>query len=257
MTTQTGHDTLKTRQTLTVGSKLEHNDFTGFEVEPSARLAFTPSPRDTLWAAVSDSARTPSLRDENADFNEAAFSLPNGSPAITTIEGNPQQKSEYLLSQELGYRLQANARVSIDVSLFYNRYRNLRTSEEGAPLPQTIPQPYTEIPFYEGNRMHGSTQGLELSTKIRVTDQWTLSPGYALLRMDLKNDPGSLDTTSVADTEGSSPRHQAQLRSALNVSRTLSWNVAAYYVNRLPAQQVPAYTRLDSQFIWQPRPRWH
>ena len=100
--------------------------------------------------------------------------------------------------------------------------------------------------------MHGSTQGLELSTKIRVTDQWTLSPGYALLRMDLKNDPGSLDTTSVADTEGSSPRHQAQLRSALNVSRTLSWNVAAYYVNRLPAQQVPAYTRLDSQFIWQP-----
>jgi iron complex outermembrane receptor protein len=242
------------RLTLTVGSKLEHNDFTGFEVEPSVRLAFTPSTRDTFWAAVSDSARTPSLRDENADFNVAAFSLPNGSPAITTIEGNPHEKSEYLLSQELGYRLQANARVSIDVSLFYNRYRNLRTSEEGAPLPQTIPQPYTEIPINEGNRMHGSTQGLELSTKIRVTDQWTLSPGYALLRMDLKNDPGSLDTESVPDTEGSSPRHQAQLRSALNLSRTLSWNVAAYYVARLTDQQVPSYTRLDSQFSWQPTP---
>jgi iron complex outermembrane recepter protein len=240
------------RLTLTVGSKLEHNDFTGFEVEPSARLAFTPSTRNTFWAAVSDSARTPSLRDDNADFNVAAFSLPDGSPAIATIEGNPKQKSEYLLSQELGYRLQANARVSIDVSLFYNRYRNLRTLEEGAPLPQTVPQPYTEIPIYQGNRMHGSTEGLELSTKIRVTDQWTLSPGYALLRMDLKNDPGSLDTTSVADTEGSSPRHQAQLRSALNLSRTLSWNLAAYYVNRLPAQQVPSYTRLDSQFSWQP-----
>jgi iron complex outermembrane receptor protein len=240
------------RLTLTVGSKLEHNDFTGFEVEPSARLAFTPSTRDTLWAAVSDSARTPSLRDDNADFNVAAFSLPDGSPAIATIEGNRQQKSEYLLSQELGYRLQPNAWVSIDVSLFYNRYRNLRTSAEGAPLPQTVPQPFTEIPIYQGNQMHGSTQGLELSTKIRVTDQWTLSPGYALLRMDLKNDPGSQDTESVPDTEGSSPRHQAQLRSALNLSRTLSWNVAAYYVNRLPDQQVPSYTRLDSQFSWQP-----
>jgi iron complex outermembrane receptor protein len=240
------------RLTLTVGSKLEHNDFTGFEVEPSARLAFTPSTRNTFWAAVSDSARTPSLRDDNADFNVAAFSLPNGSPAITTIEGNPRQKSEYLVAQELGYRLQANARVSIDVSLFYNRYRNLRTSEEGTPLPQTISQPYTEIPIYQGNRMHGSTEGFELSTKIRVTDQWTLSPGYALLRMDLKNDPGSLDTESVPDTEGSSPRHQAQLRSALNLSRTLSWNVSAYYVSRLPDQQVPSYTRLDSQFSWQP-----
>jgi iron complex outermembrane recepter protein len=242
------------RLTLTVGSKLEHNDFTGFEVEPSARMAFTPSTRVTFWAAISESARTPSLRDDNADFNLAAFSLPDGSPAIATIEGNPQQKSEYLLSEEMGYRIQANARVSIDVSLFHNRYRNLRSFEEGAPWPPTALQPYTEIPIYQGNRVHGSTDGLELSTKIRVTDQWTLSPGYALLRMDLHNDPGSPDTSTVPDTEGSSPRHQAQLRSALNLSRSLSWNVAAYFVDRLPAQQVPSYTRLDTQLNWQPTP---
>ena len=142
--------------------------------------------------------------------------------------------------------------MSIDVSLFHNRYRNLRTFEEGAPWPPTALQPYTEIPIYQGNRMHGTTDGFELSTKIRVTGRWTLSPGYALLRMNLKNDPGSLDTTTVPDTEGSSPRHQAQLRSALNVSRTLSWNVSAYFVDRLPAQQVASYTRLDSQFSWQP-----
>ena len=240
------------RLTLTVGSKLEHNDFTGFEVEPSIRLAFTPSTRGTFWAAVSESARTPSLRDDNADFNIAAFSLPDGSPAVATIEGNQQQKSEYLFAQELGYRVQASTWMSIDVSLFHNRYRNLRTFEEGAPWPPTALQPYTEIPIYQGNRMHGTTDGFELSTKIRVTDRWTLSPGYALLRMNLKNDPGSLDTTTVPDTEGSSPRHQAQLRSALNVSRTLSWNISAYFVDRLPAQRVASYTRLDSQFSWQP-----
>jgi iron complex outermembrane recepter protein len=240
------------RLTLTVGSKVEHNDFTGFELEPSIRLAFTPNSRHTFWAAVSDSARTPSLRDANADFNLGISSLPDGSPAITTIEGNPQQKAEYLLSQEMGYRLQANAWVSIDVALFHNRYRNLRTFEEGAPLPRTMPQPYTEIPIYQGNRMRGSTEGLELSSKIRVTDQWTLSPGYALLRMNLQNDPGSLDTQTVPDTEGSSPRHQAQLRSALILSRTLAWNVAAYFVDRLPAQRVASYTRLDSNFTWQP-----
>ena len=240
------------RLTLTVGSKLEHNDFTGFEVEPSARMAFTPGTRNTFWAAISESARTPSLRDDNADFNLAVFPLPDGSPAITTIEGNPQQKAEYLLSQELGYRLQANAWMSIDVSLFHNRYRNLRSFEEGAPWPPTALRPYTEIPIYQGNRVHGSTDGLELSSKIRVTDRWTLSPGYALLRMNLHDDPGSLDTASVPDTEGSSPRHQAQLRSALNLSRALSWNVAAYFVDRLPAQQVPSYTRLDTQLSWQP-----
>lgn len=240
------------RLTLTMGSKVEHNQFTGFEIEPSVRMAFTPSTRHTFWAAVSESARTPSLRDANADFNLAAFSLPDGSPGVATIEGNPQQKSEYLFAQELGYRVQASTWMSIDLTAFHNRYRNLRSIEPGAPHPETSPEPFTDIPLNQGNRVHGSTDGLELSTKIRVSDRWILSPGYALLRMNLHTDPGSQDVTTVANTEGSSPRHQAQLRSALNLSRTLSWNVAAYYVGRLPAQQLPSYTRVDTQFSWQP-----
>jgi len=240
------------RLTLTLGSKVEHNQFTGFEIEPSVRMAFTPSARHTFWAAVSESARTPSLRDANADFNLVAFSLPDGSPAVATIEGNPRQKSEYLFAQELGYRVQASTWMSIDLTAFHNRYRNLRSIELGAPHPETSPAPFTDIPLNQGNRVHGSTDGLELSTKIRVSERWLLSPGYALLRMNLHNDPGSQDVTTVADTEGSSPRHQAQLRSALNLSRTLSWNVAAYYVDRLPAQQIASYTRLDSQLSWQP-----
>src|SRR6202034_1981814 len=96
------------RLTWTMGTKLEHNDFTGFEIEPSVRMAFTPSTRDTFWAAVSGSARTPALRDVSADFNLAAFSLPDGSPAVATIEGNPHQKAEYLVAEELGYRKQVN-----------------------------------------------------------------------------------------------------------------------------------------------------
>jgi iron complex outermembrane receptor protein len=240
------------RLTLTMGSKVDHNRFTGFEIEPSVRMAFTPSARHTFWAAVSESARTPSLRDDNADFNLAAFSLPDGSPAVTTIEGNPQQKSEYLFAQELGYRVQASTWVSIDLTAFHNRYRNLRSIEPGAPHLETSSEPFTEIRLFQGNRVHGSTDGLELSTKIRVSDRWTLSPGYALLRMNLHIDAGSQDVTTVAATEGSSPRHQAQLRSALNLSRTLLWNVAAYYVDRLSAQQLPSYTRVDTQFSWQP-----
>jgi iron complex outermembrane receptor protein len=142
--------------------------------------------------------------------------------------------------------------MSIDLTAFHNRYRNLRSIEPGAPHPETSPEPFTDIPLNQGNRVHGSTDGLELSTKIRVSDRWILSPGYALLRMNLHTDPGSQDVTTVANTEGSSPRHQAQLRSALNLSRALSWNVAAYYVGRLPAQQLPSYTRVDTQFSWQP-----
>jgi iron complex outermembrane receptor protein len=53
--------TLKpSRLFLTVGTKLEHNDFTGFDLSPSVRLAWTPNLRNTFWAAASRANRTPS-----------------------------------------------------------------------------------------------------------------------------------------------------------------------------------------------------
>ncbi|MDP2903088.1 MAG: TonB-dependent receptor plug domain-containing protein [Methylovulum sp.] len=43
-----------------IGSKLEHNDFTGFEFEPNARLIWTPDSRHSLWMAVSRAVMMPS-----------------------------------------------------------------------------------------------------------------------------------------------------------------------------------------------------
>ena len=37
---------------LTVGAKLEHNNYTGFEFQPSVRGLWTISPRHSFWAAV-------------------------------------------------------------------------------------------------------------------------------------------------------------------------------------------------------------
>ena len=49
---------------LTVGSKFERNDYTGFEWEPSIRLLVTPSKQYSMWAAVSRAVRTPTSGEE-------------------------------------------------------------------------------------------------------------------------------------------------------------------------------------------------
>ena len=105
------------------------------------------------------------------------------------------------------------------------------------------------------NQMHGTTEGLELSAHFKVTDRWTLSPGYALLHMNLHTDPTSQDTTTVADFEGSNPRHQAQLRSSVNLPHGFGWDTSIFFVSRLPADEVPSYTRLDTQLTWRSTPR--
>jgi iron complex outermembrane receptor protein len=169
-------------------------------------------------------------------------------PAELTLLGNPHQKSEHVVAYEAGYRAQPASRFSIDVAAFVNSYSDLTTAEPCAPLLEVNPgPPHLVFPLVWGNKMHGTTDGIEVSADWKVNGRWTLSPGYALLQMYLHTDPTSRDTIRLEDTEGSSPRHQAQLRSHLNLPGHFVWDVSAYFVERLPAQGVPSYTRLDTQ----------
>src|SRR5262249_17759331 len=94
------------------------------------------------------------------------------------------------------------------------------------------------------------TGGIEASLRWKLTDRWTLSPGYSFLQMHLHTDPTSLDTMNLADDRGSNPEHQAQLRSHLELPRGLSWDSSFYFVGALPEQDVASYTRVDSQLSW-------
>lgn len=235
------------RAVVTVGTKLENNYFSGFDVAPSAKVTWTPMIRETLWAAVSRASRTPTRRNTDADINIAVFPAPDGTSAALLLQGNPHEKSEHENAYEAGYRAQVTGALSLDVALFFNTYSNLATTEPGTPFLSDDPSPtHLVIPLVWANKMHGTTQGIEVSANWQVSHKWILTPSYSLLQMHLRTDTDSQDTTTVPDTEGSSPRHQAQLRSHLDLPRGFAWETSAYFVERLPAQQVPSYARLDT-----------
>jgi iron complex outermembrane receptor protein len=98
--------------------------------------------------------------------------------------------------------------------------------------------------------MHGRTQGIEVSAEWKATRRWTLNPGYTFLKMHLRPDLNAQDTISAPQTEGSNPRHQAQLRSSIDLGRGFSWDASLYFVGQLPAHDISSYTRLDSQLRW-------
>jgi outer membrane receptor protein involved in Fe transport len=98
--------------------------------------------------------------------------------------------------------------------------------------------------------MHGETHGFEIAANWKVSDRWTLSPGYAFEQIHMHLDPSSLDTTSVAPAEGSTPVNSAQLRSHLRFSHNLAWDTSAYFVGRLTDPKIPSYTRVDTSLSW-------
>ena len=240
------------RLSLTAGARLEHNYYTGFNFMPSARVAWTPGERQTVWAAVSDAVRSPSQVDAGFRANLGSFTPPNSPLILTSFLGNPNINDEALIAYELGYRAAVAERLSLDFATYYNDYNHLETSEPGAPFPESAPAPpHLVLPLITENLMHGETQGIEVAANWKATNRWTLSPGYALENIHMHLAPASQDTTSVRDAEGSTPDHSAQLRSSVRLLHGLTWDTSAYFTDRLVYTKVPAYTRLDSQLSWQ------
>jgi iron complex outermembrane receptor protein len=237
---------------LTLGSKLEHNDFTGFELEPSARLLWIPDKQNSVWASVSRATRSPSLYNEEIHGTLARFAVPNGSggyvPAAATISGNPDFDSEKLVAYELGYRLQPTRRVSIDVSAYYNNYTSLQSVQQGTPQPGAT---YI-FPSQFANGIQGDTYGGEIAANVQMTDYWRLSASYSLVHATFENMPGSNDRTTAAADSGSAPRNQAQLHSYLDITKHLHFNAGAYFTDRVNEYNVPAYVSTDLNVMWEP-----
>ena len=245
------------RLRVTLGSKFEHNDFTGFEVEPNVRFVGILSKTQSVWAAISRAVRTPALTEEGLRLNEAVIppSTPpfnSPLPAVEAILGSSQFKSEDLLAYEVGYRVQATSTFSADIATFYNSYTNLRSAEPGAPFVEGNPVPTdVVVPFVASNKMGGGTYGAELFVDWRVVPKWRLVGSYSYLQMNIEKNKDSLDPTPD-NPDGGSPRHQWYVRSSLDLPLHLEQDLTLRYVDRLPSLNIPSYYSLDANIGWRP-----
>jgi iron complex outermembrane recepter protein len=239
------------RLLLTIGAKLEHNYYSGFGAMPSARVAWIPTERHTLWAAISKADRTPSELDAALRADGGVFPGPGGIPVLLTVFGNPNIKNEGLIACETGYRALISQQLSIDFTAYYNNYSRLETGEPSTPVFVNAPSPYLLLPLIYEDLMHGETHGAEVAVNWKVTRRWNLSPGYAFEQIHMHLAPASQDTSSVSGAQGSSPVDAAQLRSHLALAHGLAWDASAYFVGRLTDPEEPSYTRLDTGLSWE------
>jgi len=235
---------------LTLGTRLEHG-FTGFTFEPSVRIAWVANEHATVWSSFSVAERTPSFADVSVRFTQYVTPGPGGLPLLVTAVGNPNEENENLYATELGYRWEFGSHFSLDLTTFFNYYDQLRTSEPMTPFLELNPSPpHLVYPLVFANLESGETHGAEAAINWKVSNWWTLSSGYAFLALHLHPEATSQDFLTGPGTEGGSPAHQAQIRSQLQLPAHLEFDGSAFFVGRLPAQNVPSYTRLDAGLTW-------
>ena len=235
---------------VTLGSKVEHNAYTGFEYEPSVRMAWTPTNRHTLWASASRAIRQPNRQETGVSLELAEFPLDPYTLVSTRLYGNPRFQSEELRDVEVGYRAEWTKRISFDVDAFLSFYRHLETLEmqpqvvNASSLPVRI-----EIPLVYGNLGQATSYGGEVSLSWAASSRWRIEPGYALLHINHHVAPWSTDVLS-RDLALNSPQHTFQVRSRVSVARGLEWGQTLYWVGQPPDHTVPSHVRLDSRLAW-------
>ncbi len=244
---------LPQRLYLTLGSKLEHNDYSGFEIQPSIRMRFKPHERQTLWAAVSRAVRTPSRADDDLHLLIDAFET-GPTKNIAYLEGNSDFDSEEVIAYELGYRLIPWSFLSVDLASFYNVYHNLRAALPGPPTPSWAtypPPPERIIPMELHNQFHENTYGLEVTGTLELFDWWRTSASYSWIQLHLFASEEE-NSNNLELGEGSVPCNQFSIKNYFDLPGHLQLDTFFYYVDDLPDLGVPSYCRLDVRLGWRP-----
>ncbi len=245
---------VRDKLSLTAGTKLEHNNFSGFEYQPSVRLLWTPTNRQSFWAALTRAVRTPSRQEQDVQF--AIYAAPASpmfpAPVFFEITGNPEFQSERMLGYEAGYRTTITSCVYLDIAAFYNIYHDLQSyGALGLTLTSVPPPTHYLILLPYANGIEGHTIGVEIAPDWRITSRWQVRGSYSYLHMALKDEPGFTDTGNVlVNYLGSSPHNSVALQSLLSLPKRFDVDISYRYVSALPSQGVKAYGTGDARLGW-------
>jgi iron complex outermembrane receptor protein len=231
----------------TVGTKLEYNTYSGWEVQPSARLLWRVDTHETVWAGATRAVRTPSRIE--TDLRLTYFVTPT--PLIyAQLAGTPEFDAEGVVGVEAGYRRLVTPSLYVDVTAFHNTYNNLSSY---SPFTVTLqPTPLLHLlgtATYE-NGVRATSDGFEIAPDWRPRDWVRVRGSYALLSINATDRPGSTDAASVALYEGSVPRHQISAQASVTLPNRLEVDYVQRAVGHLESHDVPGYVTGDARVAW-------
>jgi iron complex outermembrane receptor protein len=240
---------------LTIGTKLENNDFSGFEVQPSIRVAWSPRESRTLWGAVSRAVRVPTRLERDI----AIEITPPGANPVGRLLGSKDFAAERLIAYEAGYRWQPAKKLSLDLALFYNDYDRLASLEFGTPF--IGPDGRVVVPIVNENLTAGYTRGAELLAEWSPIDIWHLALSYTHLDMSLT--PSGADLNRGEWIEGATPRSMAGLRSWLTLGERFEFDGQYRRQSRIRSipqvdsgEGIAGYAELDLRLGWHLSDHW-
>jgi len=241
---------------LTLGTKYEHNDYTGSEWQPNAKLLWKPQDNHSLWASVARAVRTPSIVEQYGRVLMGRYQI--FPPAVTDLNfvGNEDFDSEIVNAYELGYRWQATPTLSFDLALFYNDYDQIYTARpDYSGLPLTINNDFV-------NAQSGDGKGIELAVDWQARSWISFALAYSYLETDLATEAWVGTQVGSEWVSKSAPQNQVSLRSSIALAADWRLNLWLRYVDEVSCRnsanilgdpvKIDDYIVFNANIIWTP-----
>ncbi len=247
---------------LTLGTRFEHDSYTGFDTQPDLRLRFTPDPADTFWAALSRAVRTPSRGERDALINNYVAAPASGMNAmplpalLPLVAPEGDLRAEKLTQLDFGWRKQLSQQFAFDATAFYGRYRDTVASRSGEPSLIFAQSPYGLVPVAINSpvvrdvRQPATTKGMEVSADWRALPALRLQGSYAWLNLKVSRPGNPAGDSLAALYEGNAPQRQWSVRAAWDVARGHRADLWLRRASALPPMGVAGYTTLDLRYAW-------
>ena len=224
---------------LVIGSQFERNDYSGWEIQPSARLLWQMTERHSIWASVSRAVRTLSRIERDGTVVGA---LPNfDAPMQGYVNMGSGVDPEKFMAYELGYRSKIRNNVSVDATLFLHDFDALRGSIMETPyfhpdLGHLI------LPVEYALLIEAKVYGFETFIDWHPSTKTRFKLSYTYLNMDLAyKDPNSTGPVDyVGDPEfeeNKNPKNQISLRAWHDIHENLQFDAWGRYVSSLAFNQ--------------------
>lgn len=238
---------------VTLGGRLENNNYSGTAFQPTARFLWTPNSEQTIWGALSRATRTPSRSDR--DGNLAVTVVPPNPlvpfPTLVQYTSNHNDvKPEKLDALELGYRQRFGQTLSLDITAFAHRYRDGMVVSPGAPDLSTLPLGYLTQPLSATNGQKTRINGLEVSMIAQIMPSWRLIPAYTWMHGTSSGLGDPFSESSAQSDVKKMPRHMASLRSQHSFGQAHQLDFWLKYKSRNEAMNIAGQANLDVRYAW-------
>ncbi len=232
---------------LILGTKLEHNDYSGFEIQPNGRFLWAPHPKHRFWTALSRAVRTPSRVEHDGDLAVAVIPPPSPFvpfPIRISIKGDESFEPEELTAYEAGYRFIPDGEFSFDISFFYNEYAQVQGYKQLDPVMQGG---YIDKSLLIVNQGDCNVSGFEISAVWQPLPWLQTDISYSYLDSNVQ--------------ESGMVQNQVSLRTSIDLPNNVDVDLWLRYVdddkaNRSTSEglllyDIEDYLSLDLRLAWQ------